>query len=262
MPNPSAPDHKKGNPAAAEGSATLSSAAGLSESSSPLILSRAVLQTGEIEAMIARDAPGQKILTEAERTASLDAALASRPEGDAWVFAYGSLIWNPTVHSLERRTVHVFGWHRAFCLSVSAGRGSPEVPGLVLALDQGGECGGVAYRIEPSVLRDELEILWRREMVSGSYLPAWVDIFDSNDRTLRIGSALAFTINPTDERYAGLLPSQDIVSRLATAKGFLGSAADYLFLTCEGLHASGIPDPELDALAETVRKALVSASAV
>ena len=237
-------------------SASSSIPAGPRDPTSPLVLSRAVLQTGEIEAMIARSNPGQKILTQAERTASLDAALAARPSGDAWLFAYGSLIWNPTVHSVERRAVHVFGWHRAFCLSVCAGRGSPEVPGLVLALDQGGECGGVAYRIEAATLRDELEILWRREMVSGSYLPAWVDIFDATDRTLRIGSALAFTIDPADERYAGRLPSHEVVQILATASGFLGSAADYLFRTCEGLHASGIPDPELDALAQTVRKAL------
>jgi cation transport protein ChaC len=227
--------------------------------STPLVLSRAVLQTGEIEAMIARTAPGQKILTEAERAASLDAALAARPAGDAWLFAYGSLIWNPTVHSVERRAVHVFGWHRAFCLTVCSGRGSPELPGLVLALDKGGECSGIAYRIEDAALRDELALLWRREMVSGSYQPAWVDIFDSTHRTRRIGSALAFTIDPTDERYAGRLPSHEVVKILATASGFLGSAADYLFRTCEGLHASGIPDSEMDMLAETVREALETA---
>ena len=209
-------------------------------------LSRSFLQSGGIAALIAREAPAQRVLSDAERAESLHALLAERPPGDAWIFAYGSLIWNPTVHSVERRVARVRDWHRSFCLSVRVGRGSLDKPGLVLALDAGGECTGVAYRIDEAVLHTELELLWRREMVSGSYVPRWVAVHDANDRPF--GSALAFTMNTTCEQYAGHLNQQQVIECLATATGVLGSSADYLFRTCEGLRACGVQDPDLEHL--------------
>ena len=146
---------------------------------------------------------------------------------------------------------HIDGWHRAFCLSVCAGRGSPDNPGLVLALDAGGACTGVAYRIAEGILRDELDLLWRREMVSGAYTPHWVDLVDPCAGGC-FGRGIAFTIDPCAEQYAGGLAEDEVVRRLATASGALGSAADYLFRTCEGLRAHGIPDPELEHLASAV----------
>ena len=209
-------------------------------------LSRSFLQAGGIAALIAREAPAQRVLSDAERAESLHATLAERPPGDAWIFGYGSLIWNPTVHSVERRVARVRDWHRSFCLSVRVGRGSLDKPGLVLALDAGGECTGVAYRIDEAVLHTELELLWRREMVSGSYVPRWVAVHDANDRPF--GSALAFTMNTTCEQYAGHLNQQQVIECLATATGVLGSSADYLFRTCEGLRACGVQDPDLEHL--------------
>ncbi len=214
------------------------------------VLSRVFLESGGVDALVARDAPLQRLLTEAERTESLMATLAIRPPGAAWLFGYGSLIWNPTVHSLERRVARVQGWHRAFCLSVRAGRGSADNPGLVLGLDAGGECTGVAYRIDDAVLHTELELLWRREMVSGAYVPRWLAV--SDEEGAMFGHALAFTMDTQCEQYAGNLEEQEVVHRLATASGALGSAADYLFRTCEGLRACGMADAAMERLAAQV----------
>ena len=214
------------------------------------VLSRVFLQAGGIADLLASAAPTLRLLTDAERMESLRATLAMRPPGDAWLFGYGSLIWNPTVHSVERRVARITGWHRAFCLSVRAGRGSADNPGLMLGLDAGGECTGVAYRIAEDLLHAELELLWRREMVAGSYVPRWIDVHDEHGT--HFGSAIAFTMNNSCEEYAGQLSEQEIIRRLATATGALGSAADYLFRTCAGLRAHGMVDAELERLAADV----------
>ena len=213
-------------------------------------LSRALLRSGGVAELVARANPTLRLLTDAERHESLQATLAARPPGDVWLFGYGSLIWNPTIHSVERRVARITGWRRAFCLSVQAGRGSAENPGLVLGLDVGGECTGVAYRIAEDLLHDELALLWRREMVAGSYIPRWVDLLDEHGE--RFASAIAFTMDTCCEQYAGHLSEQEIIHRLATATGMLGSSADYLFRTCAGLRECGMVDVELERLAADV----------
>ena len=219
-----------------------------------IVITRAMLEAGGIDAMVARSGSGMRLLTEAERADSLRQTLAARPPGEpVWLFGYGSLIWNPAIHFVERRTATIHGWHRAFCLATRAGRGTPENPGLVLGLDAGGSCSGVAFRLEDALVETELALLWRREMLAGSYVPRWLDLED--DAGVRFGAAIAFTVNQATEQYTGELTKQAVIDRLATAAGELGSSADYLFRTCAGLHAEGIPDPELDALAQTVADA-------
>lgn len=213
-------------------------------------LSRALIEAGGIDAILARDAPQLRLLTEAERVESLRATLAARPGGDVWLFAYGSLIWNPTVHAVEQRTARIEGWHRSFCLSTVAGRGTPELPGLVLGLDAGGSCGGLGLRIAEEDLESELTLIWRREMVANAYVPHWVDLLDEEGQ--RFGGAIAFTIDPKGAYYAGGLEEETMIDRLARAAGYLGSSAEYLFQTCAGLRANGIPDLELEALAARV----------
>lgn len=216
-----------------------------------LVLTRAMIAAGGIDAMVARCAPHLRRLTEAERALSLRATLDARPPGAPWLFGYGSLIWNPTVQTVTHRVARVEGWHRAFCVSTEAGRGTQDNPGLVLGLDAGGSCTGVAYRLAEDDLEAELTLLWRREMLSGSYVPRWLDVTDQDGT--RFASALAFTMNPAAENYAGYLPRDTIIRRLSTAAGDLGSSADYLFRTCAGLRAAGIADAEMEALAEMVR---------
>jgi len=219
----------------------------------PHILTRERLLSGAVEQMV-RAAFGSRLLTDAERESSLRDTLAGRPDHGfgIWLFGYGSLIWNPTVHYVESRIASIEGWQRAFCLSTPAGRGTPEHPGLVLALDAGGSCTGVAFRIAEEVLVEELSIVWRREMLTGAYIPHWVplrgragDIF---------GCGIAFTINRAGPQYADL-PEAEVVRRLATAKGALGSASEYLFQTRDGLQILGIADPLIDDLALKVVEA-------
>ncbi len=218
------------------------------------VLTRALLEAGASTRWWRARRPDMRLLTEAERAQSLRETLAVRPPGEpVWLFGYGSLIWNPQIHSVERRVATVQGWHRAFCLSTRAGRGSPDNPGLVLGLDVGGSCGGVAFRIADDLVEAELALLWRREMLAGSYVPRWLDLEDGDG--VRFGTAIAFTVNPLNEQYAGNLAKEAVISRLASAGGELGTSADYLFRTCAGLHAEGILDPEMDRLAAFVAAA-------
>jgi cation transport protein ChaC len=211
------------------------------------VLTRDLLETGELEAMITRDAPHLRLWTPDERETSLQEMLKTRPGADIWVFGYGSLIWNPAIRTAERRTATVKGWHRSFCLSITAGRGSSERPGLMLALDAGGTCVGSAFRIAEQDVERELSLLWQREMLCGAYVPRWIDVYDQDGR--RFGTAIAFTIDPACNQYTGRLDMDAIVHRLAAAKGGLGTGADYLLRTRDGLRAHGIPDAYLERLA-------------
>ena len=219
------------------------------------VITRASLQDDTLRRMMAASAPGLRLLTDEERAASLAVTLAARPDSGqgVWLFAYGSLIWNPALHFEMRRLARVHGWHRSFCLVTRAGRGTPDNPGLVLGLDRGGACTGAAFRVPEALVQQELALLWRREMLSGSYRPRWVPVRGADGAPF--GHAIAFTIHRGGENYAGRLAQAEVVRRLATARGALGSAADYLFRTCDGLRSLGIHDPGIEALARQVRAA-------
>ncbi len=229
------------SPEAAGGRKVADDGTGPVASGSPL--TRELLLAGNLGEIIARANPGIRILSDAERTQSLRAILDTRPEhGEgAWVFAYGSLIWNPLIEYVEQRMAVVPGWHRAFCLSTGAGRGTPENPGVMLGLRDGSTCVGAALRIAETVLERELDLLWRREMVADGYIPRWVPLEDGEGGSL--GHAIAFTINPQGPSYCGDLPESEIVRRLATARGGLGTAAEYLFRTLGWPAADGHRGP-------------------
>ncbi len=220
-----------------------------------------MLLDGGLDRMIGDDIPGLVRLTPEQRAASLTATLAARPTplpGDAspgiWIFAYGSLIWNPAMDFLERRFARLHGWHRSFCLSTNAGRGTPELPGLVLGLDRGGACAGAAFLIADAVLETELALLWCREMLAGSYTPRWVTLRDAAGQPF--AHAIAFTINRAAQQYTGIMTETDTVHRLSRAAGTLGSSADYLFQTRDGLRALGITDRRIERLATQVEAQL------
>ena len=217
------------------------------------VITRASLQDDTLRRMMAASAPGLRLLTDEERAASLAATLAARPDHGhgVWLFAYGSLIWNPALHFDAQRLARIHGWHRSFCLLTRAGRGTPDNPGLVLGLDRGGACAGAAFRVPEALVQEELALLWRREMLSGSYRPRWVRVRGADG--VPFGHAIGFTIHRGSENYAGRLAQAEVVRRLATARGALGSAADYLFRTCDGLRSLGIRDAGIEALAQQVR---------
>ena len=213
---------------------------------------RDLLLRGGLADMIARCTPHIRVLTDAERRASLHAALAERPEhGDGvWLFAYGSLIWNTTIRTGDRRVARVHGWHRAFCLATNAGRGTPDNPGLLLGLWQGGDCMGAALRVAEDGLEHELDVLWRCEMVTAGYVPRWLALADAEGTAF--GHGLGFTIDPAGPGYESALAEAEMVHRPATARGELGSSAEYLFRTWDGLRGMGITDPYLERIATLV----------
>ncbi|MSO80981.1 MAG: gamma-glutamylcyclotransferase [Alphaproteobacteria bacterium] len=159
-----------------------------------------------------------------ERDASRRATLAAAPGPDVWVFGYGSLMWNPAFHFAEQRGGRIHGWHRRFCLWTPLGRGTPDNPGLMLGLDRGGACRGVAFRIAPEQVEEETTILWTREMPSSSYTPRWLPVATDAG----IVHAIAFTVRRDHPRYAGDIDTDTMAKAIATASGRLGSCADYL----------------------------------
>jgi glutathione-specific gamma-glutamylcyclotransferase len=190
-----------------------------------------------------------EILDQETREASRLSALADVGVGqDIWVFGYGSLMWNPAFHFADRVPGTIHGWHRSFCLSVPVGRGSVDQPGLMLALDRGGSCRGFAFRIEAQKVQSETRILWRREMISGGYVPRWVSVRTS-EGPMR---ALTFTVNRSHPRYVGRLPLEVAVQALAMAEGPLGRARDYLHNTVVHLDELGVGDGPLHHLLDLV----------
>jgi glutathione-specific gamma-glutamylcyclotransferase len=194
-------------------------------------------------------------LSEVELLDSLDRALAPwKPGTPFWIFAYGSLMWNPSFKSDAHHVAMVRGYHRSFRLWSRLNRGSPENPGLVLTLERGGSCRGLVYRIDPAIVRAEIHGIWKREMTYGSYLPKWLRCTLGGETV----NALAFTVNRACSGYAGAIPLEVMVDCLASARGRFGPAHDYLFKTTETLRTHGIHDERVEHLAHLV-KARISA---
>lgn len=160
---------------------------------------------------------------------------------DLWVFAYGSLIWKPEFEFAEARPAKIFGFHRSLCLWSIVNRGTPDCPGLVLALDSGGSCQGVAFRIRASTVIDQFAALWRREMVRGSYVPKWLRAHT----TRGAHPAIAFVMNRHVPSYAGRLTDAQIIDVLARACGQCGTSADYVCKTIAALESHGLHDERL-----------------
>jgi cation transport protein ChaC len=213
-----------------------------------MTLSRRDLEEGRMR-LVYVEALGHHALTDEELSASLTATVAQRPKGAGWwVFGYGSLLWNPLFPFAEARRARLRGLHRRFCLWSLASRGRPDAPGLVLGLDRGGSCQGVAYRLPAPLAIDELHLLWRREMVTGAYTPRWVRL----EAEGRPQVALAFVVRRDHAQYAGHLAIDDQARVIAKACGAFGSSADYLERTRIALISHGVVDPYLDVLAKRV----------
>ncbi|MBO6837802.1 MAG: gamma-glutamylcyclotransferase [Alphaproteobacteria bacterium] len=203
---------------------------------------------------MARDAEAAgliKPLDDAERRQSRIDTMAARPDGaDIWIFGYGSLMWNPAFHYVERRIARLHGYHRSFCLQTPIGRGSPECPGLVLGLDRGGSVQGLALRIAEDQAEEELDVIWAREMLAGSYRPAWVTLVDEAGGRFH---AIAFVMRRDCERYAGRLSFEETADRIARATGRLGPCSEYLERTVSAMDEIGIADGPMHALRARVR---------
>ncbi len=215
-----------------------------------MMLTREQIRDGNVRKMIADLGITMRLLSDDELAASRAATLADVDlSRGVWLFGYGSLIWNPAFHFTDRLTGTVHGYHRRFCLWTHLGRGCPERPGLVLGLERGGSCRGVAFHIAPAAVEEELAIVWRREMLSGAYVPRWVEVHTA----LGAVRAITFAINRAHERYARYLPDDRVAEVIAAAEGFLGPCADYLINTVDQLAQLGIRDRPLEQLRQQVR---------
>ena len=209
-------------------------------------LTRTDLESNLLQKLVLQSGLGLRVLTEAQLQESIRETLRRQlPNSDVWLFAYGSLIWNPIFRFVEHRVDTIYGWHRRFCLWTPLGRGTPDNPGLVLGLDRGGSCRGIAFRISAADVLSELLLVWRREMVVGSYIPRWVRLVDGTE-------AIAFVVNRCHSGYADNVSLETTVNSIATASGELGSCSDYLMQTVNGLMTVGIKDKQLLLLRDQV----------
>jgi cation transport protein ChaC len=172
-----------------------------------------------------------------------------------WVFAYGSLIWNPEFDFEKVVQATAKGWHRSFCLKLTRWRGTRELPALMLALDRGGTCNGNAYALPELDHKAQIVRLLEREIDANppTNVPRWIDV--STDRF--DVKALTFIADPKGPAYAGKLPMEKVAWTLARAAGHWGSSAQYLYNTCKMLDSSGIHDESIWELQALVAKEII-----
>ncbi len=166
-----------------------------------------------------------------------------------WVFAYGSLMWRPEFDYAERTSACLFGWRRSLCIYSAHYRGTAEQPGLVLGLDQGGSCHGVAFRIESSAAKKTREKLDEREMLGNVYTLRVAHIHLHDKRRV---PALFYSARRESPFYAGALEDEEIIRVVRKAYGERGSSRDYLAETVAHLNSIGIEDRALSRILRLV----------
>lgn len=166
--------------------------------------------------------------------------------GDFWVFGYGSLIWRPGFAHVETRRARLYGYRRSLCVYSYVHRGTPERPGLVLGLDRGGSCVGLAFRV-PGNLRDEvIAYLRERELVTRVYLERTLAVRLQGGGTVE---AVAYVVDRNHRQYAGALDEAEAAGTVSGAHGQSGPNETYVTNTVEHLRALGIRDHWLEEVA-------------
>lgn len=164
---------------------------------------------------------------------------------DLWVFGYGSLMWRPGFPFVERRHAHLHGYRRALCILSHIHRGTRENPGLVLGLDQGGRCHGVAFRVAAQEVPATVHYLREREQMTRVYRERHLRIRLDDGRAV---TALGYVTDRKHEQYAGKLPFEQILSLVRQGKGISGANPDYVRSTHEHLLGMGVVDPLMQRL--------------
>ena len=190
-------------------------------------------------------------LSDEKREASRHKTLAGHLDTDLWVFAYGSLMWDPGFLFAEVRKAHVATYARSFCLKDELGaRGTREAPGLMAALDSGSGCTGLAFRVEQIKADEETAILWRREMATGVYMPVMVAAETAQGPV----KAVTFAANHDAKRIRKDLSHEEQVRYIATGAGILGTSLEYIENLADHLDALDIDDAHVFSLLQDVRR--------
>lgn len=172
------------------------------------------------------------------------------PDRDFWVFGYGSLMWNPGFPHEESLPAVIHGFHRAFCVYSIRYRGTQERPGLVLGLDRGGSCRGIAFRVAAANAAATWDYLTERELITHTYIP--------RDLPARIASGRivvrTFVVNHDHPQYAGKLAPEVAARMIAESRGRSGACREYLENTVRHLDELGIRDGPIHALLELLRR--------
>ncbi|RUU13519.1 gamma-glutamylcyclotransferase [Mesorhizobium sp. USDA-HM6] len=201
--------------------------------------------------------PGLVYHTDEDYDAAVQEILASHSRAeDLWLFAYGSLIWRPEIEHIEERIGTAHGWHRSFCLRLVRWRGTREQPGLMMALDRGGQCKGLVYRLVCHGVEAQLGKLFRREMSvkPSTNMPRWIPV-ETDEGHVR---AVAFVANRSGTGYAGRLTPEETANVLSKACGHWGTCAEYLYNTVFHLEERGIHDRNLWRLQHLVADRIAS----
>ena len=150
------------------------------------------------------------------------------PPGDLWVFGYGSLMWNPGFAHDARAPATIHGVHRALCVWSWVHRGTRDAPGLVLGLDRGGSCSGVAFRVPAAERGPSVAYLYARELVTDVYLPVARPVSVAG---IGVVPALTFVVDRDHPQYAGRLPAHTAAEVVRRARGRGGANIDYIHNT-------------------------------
>jgi cation transport protein ChaC len=184
-------------------------------------------------------------------------ALPSANE-DLWVFGYGSLMWRPDFPYLERVPARLVGLHRALCVYSFVHRGTPEKPGLVLGLDRGGACRGIAYRVAAGDRDRTFAYLREREQVTSVYIESSRRITLSASPPREV-TALVFLVDRSHAQYAGRLDIEHQIHLVRQGHGRSGANLDYVLSTIAEIEAQGCRDSKLHAIAERLKGRQASA---
>jgi cation transport protein ChaC len=181
--------------------------------------------------------------------------LPSLANGDLWVFGYGSLMWRPGFDFLERVPARLVGLHRALCVYSFVHRGTPEKPGLVLGLDRGGACRGIAYRVAAAQREATVAYLREREQVTKVYLESTrrVALAGSSTQLACDVIALVFLVDRSHPQYAGRLDLERQLHLVRQGHGRSGANRDYVLSTVAEIEAQGCHDPALHHIAERLK---------
>jgi len=190
----------------------------------------------------------RQFLLAKRKMAAISLPQAESSKGDLWVFGYGSLIWRPGFEYRERVPARLVGEHRALCVYSFDHRGTPERPGLVLGLDRGGACRGVAFRVDGKLRAHTIDYLRSREQTTHVYREVMRSVWLDNEPRQRV-SALTYVVDRGHVQYAGRLPLAEQLRIVQQGHGRSGNNRDYVLSTVKAIEGEGFRDEPLHQLA-------------